>query len=278
MPKRRTDDAVHVVMTDHFIQRRRPAGNLLAPKTEFHDDLGGGYVGDVVLYYPPKSRDSDLYLAVAQVQEGANLPAGIPRLAGVVARRKPAAAEFYFELAEAYRKTGQNDKAVPMYEEALSRKPGLLAATRHLGVTLAATGRLDAAEQVLAKAPHDAPALNNLGDVYLRQGDTDRAVAAFRKAVALDPDLAEAHNNLGVALSRQGDAADAEVAFRDAVRIAPEVASARVNYGLLLLQLRRPDEAREQIETAGRIDPKLPSVETARRLLDRKEADASPRR
>src|ERR1700733_9851671 len=37
MPKRRTDDVVHVVMTDHFIkriQRRQPAGDPLAPKAE----------------------------------------------------------------------------------------------------------------------------------------------------------------------------------------------------------------------------------------------------
>ena len=267
MPKRRTDDAVHVVMTDHFIQRHKSARDLLAPKAEFHDDLGGGYSGEVVLYHPPKARDSDLYLAVAQVQEGANLQAGIPRLAAAIARHKPAAAEFYFELAEAYRKTGQNDKAVSMYEGALSRKPGLLPATRHLGVSLAATGRLTEAEQVLAQAPYDAPALNNLGDVYLRQGRTDRAVAAWRKAIALDPDLAEAHNNLGVALSRQRDTAGAEGAFRDAVRITPEVASVRVNYGLLLLQLRRLEEAREQIEAARRLDPKLPSVQSALRLL-----------
>src|SRR6185503_2806732 len=33
MPKRRTDDEVHVVMTDHLIERRKPAG-LLAAKTE----------------------------------------------------------------------------------------------------------------------------------------------------------------------------------------------------------------------------------------------------
>ena len=32
MPKRRTEDAVHVVMTDHYIQRRRPAADLLAPR------------------------------------------------------------------------------------------------------------------------------------------------------------------------------------------------------------------------------------------------------
>ena len=34
MPKRRTQDVIHAVMTDHYIQRRPPAGNLLAPLAE----------------------------------------------------------------------------------------------------------------------------------------------------------------------------------------------------------------------------------------------------
>ncbi len=36
MPKRRTDDVVHVVMTDHRIQRRRPSEDLLAPRAGPH--------------------------------------------------------------------------------------------------------------------------------------------------------------------------------------------------------------------------------------------------
>src|SRR5436190_216190 len=34
MPKRRTDDVVHAVMTDHYIQRRKPNRDLLAAVTE----------------------------------------------------------------------------------------------------------------------------------------------------------------------------------------------------------------------------------------------------
>lgn len=67
MPKRRTDDAVHVVMTDHFIQRHRPPGDLEAPLSE---QDAANHTGEVVLYYPPDlpaGRDKDLYLAVAQV-------------------------------------------------------------------------------------------------------------------------------------------------------------------------------------------------------------------
>src|SRR6185295_3884427 len=52
MPKRRTDDVVHAVMTDHYIQRRKPARDLLAPIVERHDTDATAYRGEVVLYYP----------------------------------------------------------------------------------------------------------------------------------------------------------------------------------------------------------------------------------
>jgi predicted CXXCH cytochrome family protein len=52
MPKRRTEDVVHVVMTDHYIQRRKPARDLLAPMAERRETDASAYHGEVVLYYP----------------------------------------------------------------------------------------------------------------------------------------------------------------------------------------------------------------------------------
>ena len=83
MPRRRTEDAVHVVMTDHFIQRVRPARDLTAPLDEATTLAASHYQGEVALYYPPAlppTPDTELYLALAQVQQGSNLAAGIPRL------------------------------------------------------------------------------------------------------------------------------------------------------------------------------------------------------
>src|SRR5580658_3779262 len=50
MPKRRTDDVVHAVITDHLIQLRKPA-NLLAEIPEFHETEKTAYHGKVVPYY-----------------------------------------------------------------------------------------------------------------------------------------------------------------------------------------------------------------------------------
>src|SRR5437899_1173682 len=110
MVKRRTEDAVHVVMTDHAI--RRVAREDTAPRAERHD---ADYRGEVVLLYPQavSGAETELYLAVAQVKDGANLGAGIPRLRAAIERGRPAAGEFYFELADAYRRNGQAAESLP---------------------------------------------------------------------------------------------------------------------------------------------------------------------
>src|SRR5438132_9551639 len=120
MPRRRTEDAVHVVMTDHYIQRGPPPRDLLAVRTETVDPV---YHGEVVPYYPDKGAD-ELYVAVAQVRDAANLDAGILRLREAIERLKPGQPEFYLELAKAYSKSGNFGEAVRWCEEALRIRPG----------------------------------------------------------------------------------------------------------------------------------------------------------
>ena len=123
MPKRRTDDVVHAVMTDHYIQRRKPNRDLLAAVTELPEK---SYRGEVVLYYParlPQSEDTELYLATAQVMDGANLEEGVPRLARAIEKSHPKQAGFYFHLAEGYSKSSKTEEAFRMYEAALRDHP-----------------------------------------------------------------------------------------------------------------------------------------------------------
>ncbi|MDX1978919.1 MAG: cytochrome c3 family protein, partial [Bryobacteraceae bacterium] len=75
MPKRRTEDVIHAAVTDHYIQRHKPAGDLMAARAERQDS----YRGEVALYYPPTlapTPEADLYRAVAQVKQNSNLKAG----------------------------------------------------------------------------------------------------------------------------------------------------------------------------------------------------------
>jgi tetratricopeptide (TPR) repeat protein len=262
MPKRRTDDVVHVVMTDHYIQRQKPRRDLLAPIQEKADTPETSYRGEVAPYYPPrlgKTVRSDLYLAVAQVMEQSNLKEGIPRLERAIASDPALGADAYFQLAEAHWKNGETAKSLPLYQEAIARKPNHRAALRNFGVALSRGGQavraIEVLEQAVRSDPRDAKALSNLGEVYLQQGVPLRAVEAVRRAVGIDPNLPEAHSNLASALSQTGDAAGGLAAAREAIRIQPDYQAAHNNLANLLTAAGQLDEAERHYKLALQLDP-----------------------
>lgn len=217
MPKRRTDDAVHVVMTDHYIQRLRPARDLTAPLDEAVSLAASHYQGEVALYYPktlPQTAESEAYLALAQVQQGANLTAGIPRLQAALEGYPQAPAEFVYELARAHAKAGNHAEVIRWSEAALRRDPSFAPALKELAGAATALGQLDRAAEALRRAvtlrPGDTHALADLGNVYLQRGQVDDAVATLQKVLALDLALPPAYNTLGLAALAKGDRALAE--------------------------------------------------------------------
>ena len=267
MPKRRTEDAVHVVMTDHYIQRNKPSRDLLQPLAERRETEDSGYRGEVIPYYPhelPKDPQSELYLAIAQVSQKSNLSAGVQQLAAAIEKIHPDRVEYYLQLADAWSYSGQMEKAIPLYEEAVHRKPDSLVALQKLGTSLRVSGQLARAAEILNRAievaPQDAVSWHQLGLDYLQQGSKMEAIAAFEKAVAADPDLPEAYNSLGGARLESGDLPRAEMALREAIRIQPDYAEARSNLGNALAAAGRFDEARFQFEAALRFKPDYPAA------------------
>ncbi|HEV8414307.1 MAG TPA: tetratricopeptide repeat protein [Bryobacteraceae bacterium] len=261
MPKRRTDDVVHAVMTDHYIQRRKPERDLLAPLAESHVTEDNGYRGKVVLYYPqdlPNGPDRELYLAVAQVSQKSNLSAGITALAAAIDKYHPGPMQFYLELADAMRDNGQMAKALPIYEDAVRREPNSLPALRKLGVALRSSGQPSRATEFLKRAldlaPADAATWHELGLNYVDLGSKPQAIAAFEKATELDEDP-EVYNSLGAVLLESADLARAEPAFREAIRIRPAYAEAHSNLGNVLSASGRFEEARYHFEAALRFNP-----------------------
>ena len=262
MPKRRTEDAVHVVMTDHYIQRRRPQRDLLADRTEADARKLGDYRGEVALYYPPSlppTPENELYLAVAQVRQGANLTAGIPRLERAIEKYNPARPEFYYDLARAYAMAGQPDAVMRWCREALQRDPGFVPALKELAAAAMAINQFgDAAtalEQAVARRPGDANALADLGNVYLQQGRVEAARDALERALALDPGTPRTNNTMGLTLLRQGDPDAAGRHFRAAIRAQPDLAEAHNNLGNLLASRRAYDEAGFHFAQAIASDP-----------------------
>jgi predicted CXXCH cytochrome family protein len=258
MPKRRTDDVVHVVMTDHYIQRQKPARDLLADIQERAMTDQTAYRGEVMLYYPralPKPED-ELYLAAAQVVQGSNLSGGIPRLSAAIEKYQPERAEFYGQLADALTSSGKLEQAVPFYEQALQKNPSSLGTMQKLALCLLPMRQQARAVEVLKKAaqaaPDDASTWDILGTAYLEQGKTTDAVAAFQKAIGLDPEMAESYNSLGGVWLTTGQVERAEPLLREAIRLQPNYAEAHGNLANLLSSAGRFDEARYHFEAALR--------------------------
>jgi len=82
----------------------------------------------------------------------------------------------------------------------------------------------------------------------------DKAIDAYRKAIAANARNVEAYNALGVALARSHRLEDAEATLRKAVGIAPQSAHVRSNLGLVLLLAHRPQEAVSELQTALTLD------------------------
>jgi predicted CXXCH cytochrome family protein len=261
MPKRRTDDAVHVVMTDHYIQRIKPDRDLTAPLAE--SSVKPATKTGITLYYPahlPEAGESELYLAVAEVQDGSTGDAGIARMQKAILKYTPAASEFYFELAHAYSKAGNNGQAIHRYQEALSRRPGDSGTTKELATSLLTQNHTAQAETALhnaiAKSPNDSELIVDLGNVSFREGKIVEARREYLHALELNPLLPQAENMLGLIAIRQKQRQEAEKRLRDAIRDDPSMAEPHYNLGNLLSGASEYPQAEYEFQQAITIDPK----------------------
>ena len=259
MPKRRTEDVVHVVMTDHFIQRTKPDRNLLAALPEELTDKGSN--GAVILYSTEaltKDSGAEMYLAIAQVDDGKD-EEGIDRLEAILSRQKPSIPEPYVALGRAYLRIKDYSEAIRSFNMALKYAPGNLPALRELGPALIAINQddqaLEALKHTVSVYPEDDMMLTNLGNVYLRQNTPTEARAALEQAISANPEQSDAYNLLGLVALRASDKPAAEKSFREAIRLRPDLAEAHVNLGMLLTGKHAFVEAKFHFLKAIEADP-----------------------
>ncbi len=291
MPKRRPEASVHVLLTDHWIQRRLPPGDLQAP---IQEKVPAQDRAKVEIYYPKaeSAKDAGLYLAVAQVNDrGVD---GVGNLRAILDREHPKWPEPYVALGKAYAQGGQTDAALKSFQDALDRRTddydaldgmatALLAANRtdeaipvlqrganryadddrflvNLGNTYLRQGKLAEAQEALWKTlavnPENAQARNLLGLCGVQSGDPQHAEENFREAIRLEPLLPEPHNNLANLLAGKQEFREAEFQFRRALTLNPQYADAHHGLGLLLILTKHADEAGAEFEAAVAEAPK----------------------
>jgi putative PEP-CTERM system TPR-repeat lipoprotein len=132
-------------------------------------------------------------------------------------------------------------------------------------------GKVDAAiaeyERVLAAAPANAVALNNLAWLYAARHD-DRALAMAERAHAAAPEAGEVTDTLGWLLVQRGDIDRALPLLRDAAERSPDVPEIRYHLAVALVRDGATAEARTLLHGLLESSAEFESKSQARALLD----------
>jgi tetratricopeptide (TPR) repeat protein len=110
-------------------------------------------------------------------------------------------------------------------------------------------------EDVVSKSPRKARGHNNLGEAYLSNGFTDKAIAHLQIALRLKPEFAVAHINLANAYFHKGLTDSALNHYTIAIRLRPGNAKAYNNIGIVFGSIGLNDKAIEHLQTALRLKP-----------------------
>jgi tetratricopeptide (TPR) repeat protein len=86
------------------------------------------------------------------------------------------------------------------------------------------------------------------------EGGSEEAMAAYRRALELEPGFADPHLDLGRLLHERGEVAEAERHYREALEARPEDSTAAFNVGVALQDQGRLREAAEAYQAALEID------------------------
>jgi rhomboid protease GluP len=206
---------------------------------------------DPQLYEP--QRNLAVALAVSGQKEEASEAFRIAR------QLKPGDLSLYLESSQLLMEAGRLDEAVSVLEEARTWAPESAPIESQMGLVQLRNGETAIALEALRKAaalepnvpeyhnrlalalsraregdcgldeiakalellPEAPHLLDSLGTVRLARGEPKDAIAAYRRALALEPSSAVYHFNLSVALARDGSIREAEKERAEALRLDP---------------------------------------------------------
>jgi len=126
-------------------------------------------------------------------------------------------------------------------------------------------------EKAIALDPSLPEKSRRLGEIFLKSGDVNRAEAALKDALRIDPWDEDAWDLAGRVHSEKNETAEAMFDFGKALRLKPDSAVYLYDSALALARANRFDTAEERIRAALRADDKAAEAhELLGRLLERK--------
>jgi tetratricopeptide (TPR) repeat protein len=304
MPRVASGDIGHAVTTEHWIRRRPESGPLVESGSSsgaspapglprgFFGDEPDGQIGAAVVQTPFLRSDATRLDQAIGLLESAterrpemltwklDLARGyyhaehydqaIETLQRVIAA-DPGSTDAWDLLGKSYGSTGQADRSIAAYEEAIRHNPHFAAADYHLALLYTEQGRagqlLEMAKRVFADHPDDARVFGLVARArYASANDAAGALELVAKAKRLNPTLVHPYLLEAQIAFEAGETKRAEAALRGAIRADNNSAPAHLQLGIMLLRERRIDEAANALKRAVELEPEN---EQARTILDR---------
>lgn len=162
-----------------------------------------------------------------------------------------------------------------LYLKAFQTSPRSVKVNNYLGTEYVARHQLDEglkhyriAESIDPKFPE---LLSNMGLLFFQQGNAERAIQYFRRALELHPHNTEViHINLGMALKARGDFAGAIEQYDMVIRENAKNAAAHFNKGNALYAQGKINEASHEYLQALEVDPGFTPARTNYDALQQK--------
>jgi len=114
---------------------------------------------------------------------------------------------------------------------------------------------LDLFDQALSSFPEYSDAMNNRGVVYFRKGNISEAQSIWESLAAKDPDYALASYNLGLIYLHQRQLEPARRLMERALRADDKLVEAHARLGMIHLELGLKQKGMESLKKAYRINP-----------------------
>jgi arylsulfatase A-like enzyme/Flp pilus assembly protein TadD len=169
-------------------------------------------------------------------------------------------------LARALAKLGRADEAKSWLNNALQVNPENYRAWYEIGLLDVGNDRaaaLAAYQKAIAIQPNFSPGQRETGLALFQQKDYAGAAIHLEKALALGLEDARLHNFLGICYSQTGRMSKAVREHQRAIELDPKLAEAHLNLALAYQRTGKPSQARAEYEIACKLEAKFCAV-TAR--------------
>ena len=201
--------------------------------------------------------------------------------------------DYLMELGSIYVKAGEDEKAIPYYQQIITCYPHYIDAMNNLGAIFRRLKRydesiailkkaksegrdsgsvnynlgftykemkkyeeaIDSFELVIAENPDDVLAYNHLGSIYYAQKNYDKSISSFKRGLQVDPNHPILNYNLARCYEDSKNIPDAIRCYEATLKTRPGWKDAIRDFSELLIKGQKNKEAQDLVEKSIKLHP-----------------------